>query len=185
MRTIDLLPGTTIEDAALMLVAAAPARADFNGIRIRAKYATTNPRDIAAQYHWTLTLRAITFAHSPAGKRLAAEQEARKLAAQTAVDACLSDLTSLDFESPTAVLAWVERVANAADHIGVVYDRGAVAERFAAAGWSPGVNCGPAFDGDDARNYAGWIVGQWLSSGYPNVGMFAEKWRARFASPVN
>ena len=50
MKTIGLLPGQRIETVARVLCCAAPARADFNGIPLRARYATTKPRDIVASY---------------------------------------------------------------------------------------------------------------------------------------
>lgn len=43
-----------IEDFAATLVAAAPARADYFGTVLRAKYATTRPADVVAQYHRTI-----------------------------------------------------------------------------------------------------------------------------------
>ena len=48
----------------------------------------------------------------------------------------------------------------------------------AAARWAAGED----FREDDARNFAGWIVGQWLASGYPLVSTFADQWRERFAA---
>jgi hypothetical protein len=182
MRTIDFLAGTPIEQASRLLVENAPARGVFNEIPLRARYATTRPEDIVRHYHWRLELRSITYAHSPRGRKMAAEQEADRASKQATVDACLSALPALDFADADAVVSWVERIADAADRIGVLYDRAAVVETFTAAGWPPGVNCGEDFDESDQRNYAGWIVGQWLASGYPNVGMFAEKWRERFVS---
>lgn len=50
MKTIELVRGRRIENIAIFLCACAPARADFNGIWIRARYATTKPRDIVAYY---------------------------------------------------------------------------------------------------------------------------------------
>lgn len=58
MKTLDLTVGTTIENAALKLVKQAPSRADFNGIIVRAKYATTQPADIVTQYRRELALHS-------------------------------------------------------------------------------------------------------------------------------
>jgi hypothetical protein len=185
MKTIEILAGTHIDTAARMLVEQAPARAVFNEIEIKAFATDTDPAEIVSNYDAQCEARRIAYEQSPEGHRRAAESEARRVAAQATVDACLSDLPCLDFGNPGAVLAWVERIADAADHVGVVYDRERVEKAFSAAGWWPSANCGLRFDEDDARNYAGWIVGQWLASGYPAVGMFAEKWRERFCAVEN
>jgi hypothetical protein len=50
VKTLNLIPGQRIENVAVRLCALAPARAAFNGIWIRAKYATTKARDIVAYY---------------------------------------------------------------------------------------------------------------------------------------
>lgn len=51
MIELQTLPGDRIEDTAEKLVRACPARAIFNGVAVRARYATTNPRDIVTQYY--------------------------------------------------------------------------------------------------------------------------------------
>lgn len=57
---------------------------------------------------------------------------------------------------------------------------------FALGGWDPNVNTGDEFDGDDARNFAGYIVGQTLHC-YQTMGAcphvihrFIADWRAKF-----
>jgi hypothetical protein len=87
---------------------------------------------------------------------------------------------SLDFDDADAVLRWVEAAAQPADRIGVTYDHNAVRAWFVGHGWGVGVNCGDYFDAEDERNFAGWIVGQWLASRYPMVDRFAADWRAKF-----
>lgn len=71
MKTIELLAGTHIVTAAAHLVAHAPARADFNGITIRARYATTKPSDIVSRFRYLCDLRAVAYSESPRGKRAA------------------------------------------------------------------------------------------------------------------
>lgn len=71
MQTIDIIAGTRIEDAAALLVARAPACAEFNGLRIRARYATTRPVDIVAKFFRDSETRSIVWAASPEGKRSA------------------------------------------------------------------------------------------------------------------
>lgn len=180
MQTINLTPGTTIDRAAKMLVANAPARADFNGIPIRARYATTRAADIVRHYEIRSDLRAYAYHHSPAGIAAALRDAADIAAKQDAIDSLVRGLPLLDFDNPAAVLAWVEAAADPADRVGVHYDHGRVADRFDAAGWPEGANCGDAFDGEDERNFAGWIVGQWLACRYPGVVRFVAQWRAKF-----
>lgn len=180
MKTIEFYPGTNIDEAAEALVRQAPAAAMFNGIRLRARYATTSPRDIVAQFQRNLDEQHIRWTNSAAGKRSRAEQERRRQEAQALVDACIEDLTGLDMGDPWSVLAWVDRMSGPADHVDVTYDHEGVVRRFVAAGWKPGANCKPHFDGEDARNFAGWIVGQWLASRWPSVSSFIEDWRAKF-----
>lgn len=182
MQTIELSPGTTIENAARQLVGGAPARADFNGIRIRARYATTNPRDIVAQYHRDSEFRGIVWRNSPEGRRVAAETEARTSALQVRADRLIALLPSLDMSDPAAVLAWVADMADPGRDLGVDYDHKAVVWHFAAHGWGVGVNCGQDFRADDARNFAGWIVGQWLHRRYPGVARFVDDWRKKFVT---
>lgn len=59
MRTVEILPGTSIRFAAAQMVVAAPARAMFCGIPIRARYATTQPEDIVKQYERDDAIRRI------------------------------------------------------------------------------------------------------------------------------
>lgn len=182
MKTIEFYPGTNIDEAAEALVRQAPAAAMFNGIRLRARYATTSPRDIVAQFQRNLDEQHIRWTNRVAGKLSRAAQERRRQEAQALVDACIEDLTGLDMGDPWSVLQWVDRMVSPADHVGVMYDHGEVVRRFVAAGWEPGANCKPDFDGEDARNYAGWIVGQWLASKWPGVSTFVASWQERFGA---
>lgn len=179
MQTIDLLAGTDIDRAAAMLVASAPARADFNGITIRARYATTKPSDIAAGFRRVCAARSYVYQCSPEGRRAAADG-ARDIAdKQCGVEELMLNLP--DFSHVGDVLSWVSAFVALSDRIGVIYDRAAVETMFAAHGWGRGVNCGDGFEPTVARNYAGWIVGQWLD--YPNSGLvkrFVAEWVARF-----
>lgn len=50
-------PGMRIARVAALLVQNAPARVAVNGVTMRARYATTKPRDIEAQYWRSLAIR--------------------------------------------------------------------------------------------------------------------------------
>ncbi len=177
-RTIDLTPGMRIEEAAHLLVANAPAKAVFNDIPIRAKYATTRPSDIVRQFHLTWELNRIRWLHSPAAKVAAARRAAEVARLQEVIDLHVANLP--DFTSPASVLTWVEVMAPAVDDFDVRYDHESVVTAFAEAGWAENANMGEEYDAEDARNTAGWIVGQWLPSKYPRVGGFIERWRKKF-----
>lgn len=59
MKKLEWVPGTRLERIARELVLNAPACTSLNGIQLRAKYPTTNPRDIVARYRWLCVLRSI------------------------------------------------------------------------------------------------------------------------------
>jgi hypothetical protein len=180
MNRLSFLPGTSIKEAAHELVLHAPARADFNGIAIRARYATTRPRDIVAQYEHATNARQIAWKHSKAGKAVAADLEARRVAMQNVMDGLLATLPTVDMGSPIAVLTWVKAALRPADTVGVVYDHAAVVLRFRVHGWDVGANCNEDFKPWNARNVAGWIVGQWLEHRYPGLDRFIEDWADKF-----
>jgi hypothetical protein len=60
MRTIDIR-FMTLERAAQALVDDAPARGNYFGIAMRARYATTRPDDVLEQYQRTLRARALAY----------------------------------------------------------------------------------------------------------------------------
>ena len=185
MRTITLHCGTRLEDAAAALVAHAPACAEFNGIKLVARYATTQPRDIERQYRLTLEHQGAVWRASPAGKRAAAERAATVAKHQRIVDECMSELGELRLDDPLgeeldAILRWTERIADAADDVDVRLDRASLRLYFAEHGWQRGAFCGDEFRPDDPRVHAGWIVGQWLDCWYPGVSTFAQRWREQF-----
>ena len=182
MKTIELLWGTGIETAAHKLVRNAPACADFNGVRLRARHATTRPRDIVAHYHRQSEERSIIWRNSPDGKLVAAETAAAAVWCQAVIDRQMGALAGLYFDDVPAVIAWVEPMIEATDRVGVVFNRAAVGTIFAHNGWGTNVNCGEAFDESDARNVAGWIVGQWLACGWPGIDRFIDDWRAKFSA---
>ena len=184
MKTIELIAGTDIATAARMLVANAPARATFNDIPIRAKYATTKPHDVVARYHRLCDEHAVIWANSPKGRAWAASAAAEVKEAQAAVDRGVAALGSLEFTNVDAVLAWVESMLDPCDHVDVKFNRAEVVAVFTTHGWEPIANCGDAINPDDARNVAGWIVGQWLKSGYPNLGGYIADWRAKFGTTI-
>jgi hypothetical protein len=83
------------------------------------------------------------------------------------------------------VLAWVERIAPASDDVDIALAKDSLRGMFDYHGWEPSANCGPYLDKDDARNVAGYIIGQWLECDHPIVSSFTANWRAKFQSVDN
>lgn len=188
MKKLDLLPGTLISRASAMLVEQAPAHATFNGIAIRARYATTHPRDVEAHYHRLSELRSIQWRASPAG-RTYAERDAREIReAQEKLDALmvlLMKLSATELADTGATLAWITHAVALLDRVGVVSDKPAIVLAFEAAGWVANACCGDAFDGEDEGTFARYIVGQFLNglnhgAANPEIMQLISDWRAKF-----
>lgn len=180
MKTMEFLPGTCIDDAAATLVANAPAQTNFNGICVRARYATTCPQDVVSQFNRDMDARSEAWANSVYGREQAAERTRHRANMQKIIDQHMERLRWIDFTNARLVLYWVGGIADAVDCLGVKYNHETVIEMFKTRGWFPNVNCDDQFNADDARNFAGWIVGQWLDCKYPGVIRFIEQWCERF-----
>ncbi len=173
-----------LETVAAQLVEQAPACMSFNGIDIRAKYKTTRVMDIVREWERRYETQSIIHYHSPAAIKDRADRVTELAGSQAKVDAALARLwpsTSLNFNVIEDVLAWVESIVESAEDVDIVLDWSAMRATFAAFGWEPGANCEAYFDANDARNVAGYIVGQWLECGHPMATMFIADWRTRFA----
>lgn len=97
------------------------------------------------------------------------------LVAQAIVD-CLTE-NYPDFSDQAATVWWVAEIAIPANRVGVRVDFETIRRKFSDGGWLPGVNCGEAFDPTDPRNFAGWIVGQWLeSTTFLDIDRFVDEW---------
>jgi hypothetical protein len=180
MEEIKLAPGTSINIAAHLLRFHAPAFGIFNDIRLEAADGSADPQTIVDGYNVELEARANAYAKSPEGQCAAAERSAEVAEKQAIVDRHIERLPWLDCLNPRLVLYWLGGLAEAADDADVKYDRKFVVETFETRGWKPGVNCEADFNENDARNYAGYIVGQWLECGNPMVLGFIERWCAKF-----
>lgn len=183
MKTIEVTCGQTIEAAARKLCAAAPAKADFNGVTVRARYATTRPEDVAKEYWRRSQARSVMWSPERTAReaRWAAEQKAtrERIAAECAA------LPSIDWTTHDAPLAWVERVAdetipNAAD----------VASVFREHGYMANACTEGAYNGEDPDNAGRYIIGQAIANLdrwggiHPMCGEFVRRWRERFPVTV-
>lgn len=184
MKEITFVPGTSIHAAAQLLHSFAQiddgAFGVFNDIRLEAVHGSADPQIVVDEYNVKMEARRKAYAESPEGQRAAAERSAVVARNQALVDRHIERLPWLDCSNPLLVLYWLGGIVEAADDAGVKYDRSFVVETFKARGWMPDANCKPNFDENDPRNYAGYIVGQWLECGHPIVLDFIERWRAKF-----
>jgi hypothetical protein len=98
MRTIEI-KYDRIPEAAAKLVANAPARGDYWGVTLRARYATTNPADIEAHYRRTLALRGHVY-----GVCLPAAQRARLVCGKCGAQGCKMWREYQTFANKTDVL---------------------------------------------------------------------------------
>lgn len=144
------------------------------------------PGDVEARYDRASAERRAAYEASPEGQRARREHEALVLSAQAEVDLAVVALDGLDFRDVNAVVAWCERIAKPADLIGVNVPREQILDWFKMHGWTPNMNCGAAFNGEDRDNFAGYIIGQVLDGierhgvPHPIVHRFAEQWREKF-----
>ena len=76
----------------------------------------------------------------------------------------MQKLESLNFEDLEEVLDWFKLFGEAAGRIDVTYDKENVIRAFTEKGFGIAVNAKSDFDKDDARKYAGYIIGQALDS---------------------
>lgn len=86
MKTIDIR-FLRLEEAAAALVAAAPARGDYYGIVMRARFSTTLPTDVLAQYRRTLRDLAMSY-----GNRLPQKQRDRMRCGKCGATGCKMDV---------------------------------------------------------------------------------------------
>lgn len=108
-------------------------------------------------------------------------RDSRQSEIQRVYDQGMRELTTLDFSSCEAVISWVEKMYDPCDSIYVKKDKKKIVSTFQKNRWHVGVNTGNDFDINDKRNFAGYIVGQWLESFYPNLmSKFIGEWRAKF-----
>lgn len=108
-------------------------------------------------------------------------RDSRQAKEQRIYDQGIQELATLDFSSCEAVISWVEKMYDPVDCIYVKKDKQKIISTFQKNRWHVGVNTGSSFKIDDKRNFAGYIVGQWLDSFYPNLmAKFIGQWRDKF-----
>ena len=186
MRTINILPGTTIDRAAQILCAHAPARFNFNGIEVKARYATTRPADLVVAWRRKMDARAVQWSPERTARERRDAEEVK--AAQAATDALLAALPSIDWSDHAGPIAWLVAFSVPADRAGVRFDHAAVYRAFLSHAYDAGVYCDDAFDETSRDIFARYIVGQALDAllrgwaPHPMIERFAAQWAQRFAA---
>ena len=161
-------PGEHISQVAIRMRSAAPSWCEFNGARFEAHDGDTEGA-IVAKWEAAFKANGDRYAASPEGIAAAKEAEDRRIAAQWTIDLAMRRLESVDWSDESGPLEWLCAMADAADHVGVEYDRAHVVDTFHAHGFEVGVYCGDAFDGSSRGIFARWIIGQALD-GIKRVG---------------
>lgn len=186
MITIETTPGEHIKQTAIRLRSAAPARAIFNGIEIRAT-GTETEADIIAAWETEREARVAAWEASPEGQASKARDAQERWDAQFAVNALLAALPTIDWTDHAAPIGWLCAAQPHMDRVGVTFDRSAVLACFKEHGYEVSAFCGEAFDGKSRDIFARWLIGQALDGieqvGAPHgiVERFAADWRARFS----
>ncbi len=186
MKTIETVCGKGLSETIQRLIENAPAQTTFNGLRVRAKYATTKPMDVSTQYWRDWEMRSFIHKHQPATIKQRAIDAAKWNKAKQIAEALRSS-APCDLSDLPAVLGWLKSYVLTADECGqsvVIEDR----DRWEAAGYVPDMNLHDAFNGEDPINFAGYIVGQVMTYPHPNLILgFIEQWSTKFGpvkSPI-
>ncbi len=191
MTPLEFLPGDHISQAAEKMVdlvrrTGRDVAALFNGISLVATKSTT-PSDIVAFYNSESERRAREFRESPEGKAEARRNELDVIRLQAMCDRLVADLPeTLDSGNLSLIINWLTTMQESSDRIGVKTPGAEIIRQFHEHGFEPGVNCGPAFNGEDRENFARWLIGQaldCLQNGpgiHPIVHKFAKTWRNKF-----
>lgn len=189
MREIDFGPGTHIDRAAEMLVAAAiehgAARGSFNEIELAASRNAT-PSEIVRLYHEECEARTEAYRKSPEGIAAAKRSDDERAALQQKHDALVARLPRLDFGDQVAVLDWLCQMQEPSDRNGVLVKRKTIVAAFEKRGFEAGANCGKDYRPGDRENMFRYLVGQALD-GLKNgpaihgiLHKFVGEWKAQF-----
>jgi hypothetical protein len=192
---IDAIPGQHINDFAHQLLDIANKNEEkkvtgvFNGIEIdiiKDIDKNLSADDLVEYYHKESERIADEYRNSPEGIREAQENEKQRDHMQKTTNQLIKNLDNLNFLDYEAVLDWICDFQRASDYIGVFFDRSQVISTFEDHGFFIGVNTENDFNGDDAENFAKYLVGQALDGintiGTPDplVHQITNKWKESF-----
>jgi hypothetical protein len=157
-------PGEHISSAIERMIAQAPSYCVFNDTRVEALPGET-PDEIYARWTAERARAQAEYERSDEYRKREQERQAEIDRDNALVSKALISLGSLDFQDLGAVLAWIDRIADATDHRGVYKDEliDRMTTVFAEHGLLPDMNLGDAFDAKDRDNVARYLIGQALS----------------------
>lgn len=157
----------------------------FNGITLAYRGDSTADA-IVGVYRAESQARSDAYQRSPERQYQVWHAEVLRQHLQAHMDAAMVQLPTLNFSDLGDVIAWIEKILEPSNHVGVHTPAERIVATFQAHGYAPGVNCYGAFDQDDEENFARWLIGQALSN-LESVGeihqvfsTFAAQWRVRF-----
>lgn len=142
--------------------------------------------EIVATFTSEMSKKAEAYKNSPEGISANKEAEERKQNMQEKSNQLVEELNTLDFLDFESVLEWICNFQEASDYSGTSYDKNKVISTFKNHGFDIGVNTGKDFNGEDAENFAKYLVGQALDRintiGAPHqiVHKFTNDWKQKF-----
>lgn len=142
--------------------------------------------EIVATFTSEMNKKAEAYRKSPEGIRANKEAEEKKQNMQEKANQLVEQLNTLDFSDYELVLEWICNFQEASDYIGTSYDKNKVISTFKNNGFAIGVNTGKDFNGENAENFAKYLVGQALDGintvGAPHqiVHKFTNDWKQKF-----
>jgi hypothetical protein len=193
MLRYEVLVGTRLDRAvAEMLEMASCGEAiqtEFNDIPITVRPGEA-AADVVARWEAELERRADEYRRSPEGIA-AAERRQRDVAErQWRVNGLVAELrTTLDFSDSAALIRWLDRLTEAADHVDVKVPRIEILAAFVNHGYLANVNTGDAYDPADRENTARYLIGQGMDGigrmgvPHPIFRKFAADWLAAQVAP--
>ena len=157
----------------------------FNGIDL-----VVNPdstvNDILQYFKQESKKIAEEYRKSPEGIKAAQESEQKRQNMQKKVDQLIEELDNFNFSNYESILDWICNFQKVSDYTWVSFDKSQVISKFKNQGFDIGVNTENDFNGEDAENFAKYLVGQALDgikhvgAPHPIINKFVKDWKQKF-----
>lgn len=121
--------------------------------------------------------------YNPERMRVQAEEQEKH---NSLLASHMEALRGINFADPVEPLKWLCKLEEVGGYTYSEYDRSSVLGAFAEAGYTPGMNCGIDFNGEDQENFKGYIIGHALrgiqSEGSPHqvIHRFTAEYEEKF-----
>lgn len=179
------IPRDIIEMTAVSNVIGQTITGDFNGIEITATPASCG---LKLAEKWTLEMerRREEYENSSAYKEHLKEMQMKAAANKEKVYSLINDLAELDYTNFEAILDWLVSLEKVADDRDPSVNLTVVAKTFIDKGFEIDANLHEKFNGEDAENYARYLIGQALHNLNENknihqvIDYFTEEWKKKF-----